>query len=152
MLSSSKSQEVYLQGPSGQTAVIGVFPSPLPVHAFIFVAQSSASPLFSFSCWSIFIEFLLTRALALSARQFVRPRVCGYPRTRRVYTIYPVNYESVHTLFSFLLFFLSHFYFPASGQAVVTGVVPSPPRFLPSIFIAHRVQQSRCSSIFIECC
>ena len=42
----------------------------------------------------------------------------------------------------------SHFYFPASGQAVVTGVVPSPPRFLPSIFIAHRVLQSHCSSIF----
>ena len=27
------------------------------------------------------------------------------------------------------------------------GVVPSPPRFLPSIFIAHGVQQSHCSSI-----
>ena len=44
-------------------------------------------------------------------------------------------------------FFLSHFYFPAFGQAVVTGVVLSSPRFLPSIFIAHRVQQSHCSSI-----
>ena len=32
-------------------------------------------------------------------------------------------------------------------QAVVTGVVPSPPRFLPSTFIEHRVQQSHCSSI-----
>ena len=31
---------------------------------------------------------------------------------------------------------------------MVTGVVPSSPRFLPSIFIAHRVQQSLCSSIF----
>ena len=31
---------------------------------------------------------------------------------------------------------------------LVAGVVPSPPRFLPSIFIAHRVQQSHCSSIF----
>ena len=31
---------------------------------------------------------------------------------------------------------------------MVTDVVPSPPRFLPSIFIAHRVQQSHCSSIF----
>ena len=31
---------------------------------------------------------------------------------------------------------------------MVTGVIPSPPRFLPSIFIAHRVQQSHCSSIF----
>ena len=46
-----------------------------------------------------------------------------------------------------LLFFFSHFYFPASGQAVVTGVVPSPPRFLPTVFIAHRVQQSHCTSI-----
>ena len=51
-----------------------------------------------------------------------------------------------------LLFFFSHIYFPASGQAVVTGVVPSSPRFLPSIFIAHRVQQSHCSSTFHECC
>ena len=47
-----------------------------------------------------------------------------------------------HSLFS------SHFYFSASGQAVVTGVVPSPPRFLPSICIAHRFQQPHCSSIF----
>ena len=31
---------------------------------------------------------------------------------------------------------------------MVTGVVHSPPWFLPSIFIAHRVQQSHCSSIF----
>ena len=49
--------------------------------------------------------------------------------------------------FYFFSFFFAHFHFPASGQAVVTGVVPSPPRFLPSIFIAHRVQQSHCSSI-----
>ena len=47
-----------------------------------------------------------------------------------------------------LFFFPSHFYFPASRQAVVTGVVHFPPRFLRSIFIAHRVQQSHCSSIF----
>ena len=48
----------------------------------------------------------------------------------------------------FFLFFFTRIYIPASGQAVVTGVVPSPPRFLPSIFIAHRVQHSHCSSIF----
>ena len=47
-----------------------------------------------------------------------------------------------------VLFFFTHIYFPASGQAMVTGVVPSPPRLLTSIFIAHRVQQSHCSSIF----
>ena len=51
-------------------------------------------------------------------------------------------------VYDHFFFFFSHFYFPASGQAVVTGVVPFPPRFLPSIFIAHRVQQSHCSSIF----
>ena len=37
--------------------------------------------------------------------------------------------------FFFILF--AHFYFQASGRAVVTGVVPSPTRFLPSIFIAY---------------
>ena len=45
-------------------------------------------------------------------------------------------------------FFFTHIYFPASGQAMVIVVVPSPPRFLPSIFIAHRVQRFHCSSIF----
>ena len=34
----------------------------------------------------------------------------------------------------------------------VTGVVPSPPRYVPSIISAHSVQHSHCSSIFIECC
>ena len=53
--------------------------------------------------------------------------------------------------YTFIHFF-THFYFPASGQAAFTGVVPSFPRFLPSIFVAHRVQQSHCSPIFIECC
>ena len=55
--------------------------------------------------------------------------------------------ERRSTLFSFFLFFV-HFYSPASGQAVVTGAIPSSPRFLPSTFIAHRVQQSHCSPIF----
>ena len=40
----------------------------------------------------------------------------------------------------------------SSGQDVVTGVVPSPPRYVPSIFIARRVEHSHCSSIYIECC
>ena len=44
--------------------------------------------------------------------------------------------------------YTGHFYLPGSGPAVVTGVVPSPPRFSPSIFIARRVRQSHCSSIF----
>ena len=31
---------------------------------------------------------------------------------------------------------------------MATGVVPFPPRFLPSIFVAYRAQQSQCLSIF----
>ena len=55
--------------------------------------------------------------------------------------------DALDTLYFIILFF-SHFYFPARGQAVVTGVVSSAPRFLLSSFIAHRVQKSHCSSIF----
>ena len=56
--------------------------------------------------------------------------------------------RGVHVVvFVFVLFS----YFPASGQAVVrrvTGVAPSPTRFLRSIIIVPKVQQSHCSSIF----
>ena len=37
------------------------------------------------------------------------------------------------------------------GQAVVTGVVQSPPWYVALFFVVHRVQRSHCSSIFIEC-
>ena len=47
-----------------------------------------------------------------------------------------------------IIIMFTHFYIPASGQAVVTGVVPSSPRFSSSIIIAHSVQQSHRSSIF----
>ena len=78
----------------------------------------------------------------------------------------PTNAAALHMSFAYLLieirdvcsrvfflffchFFFAHFYISSTaGQAVVTGVVPSSPRFLPSFFIAHRVQQSHCSSIF----
>ena len=40
------------------------------------------------------------------------------------------------------------FVFFHTEEAVFTGVVPFCPRFLPSIFTAHRVQQSHCSSSF----
>ena len=48
-----------------------------------------------------------------------------------------------------------HTYFPASGQAVVTGVVPSPPRFLPSIFLNAQMiwfRNPTARRLFIECC
>ena len=49
------------------------------------------------------------------------------------------------------IYFFTHFYFPASGQAVVTWSQVSsllPPGSCLQLFIAHRVQQSHCSSIF----
>ena len=36
------------------------------------------------------------------------------------------------SFFCFSFYFWSHLYLPASGQAVVTGVVPSHPRYVPS--------------------
>ena len=40
--------------------------------------------------------------------------------------------------------YILHFYnLHLSGRSVVTGFFPSPPRFLPSIFIAKRVRHSR---------
>ena len=74
-------------------------------------------------------------------------------RHRRIKTefssIFPVLVDLTAEVYLFIyLFCFTHSYFPASGQAVVTGVVPSSPGFLPSIFIAHRVQHSHCSSIF----
>ena len=55
----------------------------------------------------------------------------------------------VSSLRIYLYLYILHFYLPAYGQAVVTGVVNSPPpRFLPSISIAYRIRQSHCSSIF----
>ena len=51
-----------------------------------------------------------------------------------------------------MFFFLTLLYFPASGQAVVTGVVPSPPRFLPSIYIAYiGFGNPTARRFFIEC-
>ena len=34
---------------------------------------------------------------------------------------------------------------------MVTGVVPSPPQHVALFFVAHRIQHSHYSSIFIEC-
>ena len=45
-------------------------------------------------------------------------------------------------------YIVTRIYLPASGQAVATGVAPSPPRFLAAIFIAHKIKQSDCLSIF----
>ena len=52
------------------------------------------------------------------------------------------------------VFFFSHFDFPASGEAVVTGFVPSPPgsglQFLSRIGFSNPIAIS--SRFFIECC
>ena len=61
-----------------------------------------------------------------------------------------VHVAHIHIYIGTSSIFVVHFYFPASGRAVVTGVDPSPPRFLPSLFYrAHRVQQSHCARRFL---
>ena len=50
-------------------------------------------------------------------------------------------------------FFLSHFYFVSSlWTSYGLRCRPFSPRHVPSVLIAHRVQHSHCSLIFIECC
>ena len=51
--------------------------------------------------------------------------------------------------FCLFVFSFAHFYFLASGQAVWSQVSSlPPPRLLPTIFTAHKVQRSHCSSSF----
>ena len=66
----------------------------------------------------------------------------------KIFDLKPGVYFYFYNIYIYIFFFFAHIHFPASGQTVVTGVVPSPPRFLPSIFITHGVQRSHCSSIF----
>ena len=74
-------------------------------------------------------------------------------RTRSATVLYLTIFCSSIILLQFgsfqrFFFLFSHFYSPSSGQAVVTGVVPFPPGSRLQFFVAHRVQQSRCSSNF----
>ena len=69
-------------------------------------------------------------------------------KNKKIKAVQPSMLALLGSMYYFFIYiFFSHF-FPAFGQAVDTGVVPFPPRFLPSTCIAHRVQQSHCSSIF----
>ena len=52
--------------------------------------------------------------------------------------IFNITLLSSLTLGRFLRFYPQR----SSGQAVVTGVHPSPPRYAPLFFVAHRVQHS----------
>ena len=103
----------------------------------------------------------------------VRSSLCLYTSGRRLKSrkalfFFVIFFSLFHFLFARHVFFFFFFqsslllssltrkrFYPqrSSGQAVVRGVVPSPPpRYVPSTFIADRVQHSHCSSIFIECC
>ena len=138
--------------------VTAVVPSPPRFLPSIFIAHRVQQS----HCSSIFHQVLLTHALALSASEFVPEKKsqridtsmhsAGLELTKLTYTRLEDNLIRHRgdrlTSFSFFFLFFVHIHFPAPGQAVVAGVVPSSPRFFPSIFIAHRVQPSHCSSIF----
>jgi len=83
---------------------------------------------------------------------------CFWHESGQVYLILAKTlfYLFIYSFFLFITFTFQPIrrrFYPrrSSGQAVVTGVVPSPPRYVPLFFVAHRVQHSHCSSIFIEC-
>ena len=61
-------------------------------------------------------------------------------------------YYGVCVLIKDFFFLFAYFYFPASGQAVVTDVVPPPPRFLPSILSRIGFSNPTARRFFIECC
>ena len=96
---------------SGHAVVTGVVPSPPWFLHLVLIAQKVQKSL----CSSRFHRVLLSRSRAF------RKSICAREKV-------PIFF------FFFNFFFIAHFHFPASGQAVVTGVIPSPPRFLPSIF------------------
>ena len=101
----------------------------------IFIAQRiQRSP-----CSSIFHPVLLTHVLALSASQFVHEK-----KSQRIHTsMHSGGFELTK-----LTFFFSHTLLSSFWTSRGHRCRPSSPRFLPSIFIAHRVQRSHCSSIF----
>ena len=80
--------------------------------------------------------------------------------TSRVQVAHAYTAGGVHVVFFlsfflvfFFFFFFTHFYSAPSGQAVVTSVVPSSPRFLPSIFISRiGFIDPSARQFFIECC
>ena len=56
-------------------------------------------------------------------------------------------------LLFFVLFFHTSTFQLLDKSRVVTGVVPSPPLFLPSIFLSHiGFSSPTARGIFIECC
>ena len=79
--------------------------------------------------------------------------VVDYLRCGRLLIGSRVLHDVVGAFFSSLLLSSStrRRFYPqrSSGQAVATGAVPSPPRYVPLILVAHRVQHSHCASIFI---
>ena len=62
--------------------------------------------------------------------------LCPALNTSPMYRMIEAEKSTVIVYF-YVLFCYSHFYFPAFRQAVVTGVVPSLPGLLPSIFSAY---------------
>ena len=94
--------------------------------------------------------------------QSVECRSQAATATKSLYALLPLAGELyISTLFCFCFCFCNHFYFPAqlvggfypqrsSGQAVVTGVVPSP-RYVPS-FLSRTGFSIPTAGRFIECC
>ena len=69
-----------------------------------------------------------------------------------MYVVQAAPLHSQRFLMHTYIFFSTHIYFPASGQAVVTSVVPSPPRFLPQFLSRIGFSNPPARRFFIQCC
>ena len=87
----------------------------------------------------------MTRPVSIDRLRFAFS--CLYMMRSYIVLTTTASHKKINNIQSFPFFYFLTLYFPASGKAVVTAVIPSSSRFLPSVFIAHRVQQFRCSSI-----
>ena len=136
---------VYAHLPFGQTAT-GLTAGPSTLIAVAFAPNDNGPrPL---PLWQIAMSLylLINREMSANSLHCVNPRLkvthynalaYMYGRLRLV-TLYRRHANSMPDKRGDKLFF-SHVYFPTSGQAVVSGFVPSPPRYVPSVSITHKI-------------
>ena len=95
----------------------------------------------AFTAYLVYPIRIHIQPFLLYTREIPHPAERGIPRLQD--TAVPLRIIPAGSLFFIITFiktFMSRRFYPQrpSGQAAVTGVVPSPIRYLPFIFIVHR--------------
>ena len=140
--------------PFRRNEVTGVFPFPCGSNNEPF-RRNEVTGVFPFPCGSV--PSFLTRIrfsihphfLAIYAGRFASNFANSRSRSfgLSIFKKYSPGAACREFFFSF-----THIYFPASGQAVVTGVVPSPPGSCIQFLSPIGLSNSTASRIFMDCC